>query len=390
MQPNPYTPGEIPRLLAGRDAQLARIGSVLDRVTAYGEMGGPLTVFHGPRGVGKTSLLRSAQRRAEEAGFLTSWIAGVDGEPLLPDLVNRVNRTIEDGDVLQTDRRGWHMRVERVRVELGIPWGARAGVEFGRSRDDDASGAALSGVEDLLHDAAVRTRARGGAGLAVFLDEVHAPPRRDLAIVLNALQNLNGRREDNPIAVVGAGLPSTPGILTRAATFGERTAFVPLRRLDETDAGAAVARPARELEVAWDPDALRAVVDLAKGFPYLLQVHAHATWEAARPEAGDVIGTSAVGAGRATADEQLSSMFTARWNAASDLEQRFLVAMADDGRDDVPRAAVAAALGQDSRSLSVPRSRLIDKGIIEPSPRRGHVRFTLPGFGAHVRVLDRG
>ena len=254
--PNPHTPGEIPRLLAGRDAQLARIGSVLDRVTA--------------------------QRRAEETGFLTSWIAGIDGEPLLPDLVDRVNRTIEDGDLLRTDRRGWRMRVERVTLELGIPWGTRAGVALGRSRDDQAPGAVLSAVEDLLHDAAVRTRARGGAGLAVFLDEVHAPPRRDLAIVLNALQNLNGRREDNPIAVIGAGLPSTPGILTRAATFGERTAFVPLSRLDETDAGAAIARPARELEVTWDPNALRAVVDLAKGFPYLLQVHAHATWEAAR------------------------------------------------------------------------------------------------------------
>ncbi|RIK11596.1 MAG: ATP/GTP-binding protein, partial [Acidobacteria bacterium] len=59
MEPNPYTPGDIPRFLAGRDNELARVEVVLDRVVGGGPAGAPL-VFVAPRGLGKTSLLRAA------------------------------------------------------------------------------------------------------------------------------------------------------------------------------------------------------------------------------------------------------------------------------------------------------------------------------------------
>ena len=53
MEPNPYTPGDIPRFLAGRDNELARVEVVLDRVVEGGPVGAPL-VFVAPRGLGKT------------------------------------------------------------------------------------------------------------------------------------------------------------------------------------------------------------------------------------------------------------------------------------------------------------------------------------------------
>ncbi|NHA01583.1 type IV toxin-antitoxin system AbiEi family antitoxin domain-containing protein [Nocardioides sp. W3-2-3] len=61
--------------------------------------------------------------------------------------------------------------------------------------------------------------------------------------------------------------------------------------------------------------------------------------------------------------------------------------MAAAGDGNVTRAAIAAGMGVDSRAISVPRERLIDKGVIEPVGH-GLVRFTLPGFGAFVRSLD--
>ena len=53
----------------------------------------------------------------------------------------------------------------------------------------------------------------------------------------------------------------------------------------------------------------------------------------------------------------------------------------------VSRAAIADAMGRASRAISVPRERLIEKGVIEPVGH-GLVRFTLPGFGAYVLDLD--
>lgn len=74
-------------MLAGREQQQDRIRGYLSRIGTYGEMGGPLLVFQGPRGVGKTSLLREAQRDAEAHGFITAWVACRRNAPFLPDLV---------------------------------------------------------------------------------------------------------------------------------------------------------------------------------------------------------------------------------------------------------------------------------------------------------------
>lgn len=387
--PNPYTPGELPRLLAGREQQQARIRTQLSRVATFGEVGGPLMVFQGPRGVGKTSLLREAQRDAEEHGFVSAWVAGRKGSPFLPDLVSRVAKALSDAEVTPGGS-SWGMRLREVAVELSVPGVAK--VSATSVRDDgspEVTGARVSALEDLLHTASVAVRERGGAGLAVFVDELHAPTRDDLAVFLNAFQNLSGRRQDNPLAIFAGGLPSTASALVAAATFGERSAFHTLPRLDDEAAAEAVRGPAAELGVRWDEDALGAVVRHAQGFPYLLQVHAHATWEVSRPMRGSVLDTMAVRAGEPLVGDQLATLYSARWETASELERLILVAMANADTPDVPRGDIAKALGRPTQSLGVPRNRLIDKGIIEPSGY-GRLRFTIPGFDQFVRDLDQG
>ena len=53
-QPSPYTPGETPRVLAGRSSELQEVRDFLAPLVAYKEMAGPMLVMHGPRGIGKT------------------------------------------------------------------------------------------------------------------------------------------------------------------------------------------------------------------------------------------------------------------------------------------------------------------------------------------------
>ena len=73
--PDPYTPGQVPRVLAGRRVELDRIRDRVGRVVTFGELAGPLLVFHAPRGLGKTSLLRAAEREAVALGFASAWLA---------------------------------------------------------------------------------------------------------------------------------------------------------------------------------------------------------------------------------------------------------------------------------------------------------------------------
>lgn len=386
MTRNPYMPGELPRVLAGREDQQHRIRGVLSRVSTYGEAGGPPMVFLGPRGVGKTSLLREAQRDADEHGFVTAWVSCHHGAPFLPDLVSRVDHALRDADVLaKGDRRSLHL--DEIGVEIGIPTGVKVSARAapGDRVDGAETGARVSALEDLLHGTATRVRRRGGAGLLVLVDELHAPARGDLAVLLNAMQNLAGAREDSPFAVVAAGLPSSVAVLTRAATFAERSTFVTLPPLRPDAAAHAVSGPADELGVGWTGPALAEVVERAQGFPYLLQVLAHATWQSASPAPGARLGVSDVRAGLPLVQDQLDAMFAARWGAASPLEQHLLTVMAHAGGATVTRAEIAEGMGRPTQSLGMPRERLIDKGIIEPAGH-GRLRFTMPGFAEYLRA----
>ncbi len=111
--PDPYTPGQVPRLLAGRKVELGRIRDRLARVASFGELAGPLLVFHAPRGLGKTSLLRAAERDAAALGFATAWLACSRERPFLPELVRSVERALDAVDLRVEARKRWRDRLQR-------------------------------------------------------------------------------------------------------------------------------------------------------------------------------------------------------------------------------------------------------------------------------------
>ncbi|MEG9226278.1 ATP-binding protein [Aeromicrobium sp. Sec7.5] len=382
MDLQPYTPGALPRHLAGREGEIRRIRRFLAPVVAYGEFAGAPTVFHAVRGLGKTSLLRHAQREAEALGFVTAWVACAKAAPYLPDLEAAVReglaRTALAGSPASrsTGRR-------TLGAEVGLP-GLKVTAQVESSAaDQEAPEASVAAVGRHLHEAAARIRASGGAGLVLFVDEWHAGRESDTSVLLNAVQALGGRPEENPLAVVGAGLPSVVGTLTRAATFAERTAWVRLRELDPDPSRELVLEPAAQLGVGWDSAALDLVALQAGGHPYFLQLIAAHAWEAADPARGDTITVDHVEHGLVGVSDQVTEMYEARWQAASPAERRFIVAMASTGEPVVARGEIARILEMASEKLGVPRDRLIDKGIVEEAGR-GRLRFTLPGFGRHV------
>jgi hypothetical protein len=391
---NPYTPGELPRDLAGRAPQQERIRSVLDRVANEGEMGGPVLVFRGPRGIGKTSLLRDAQDEAEEHGFVTAWVTCLRGTRFLPDLVSRITRALERAGVVDRgDQSRWTLRLRRLGVEVGVPVGvkvtAAASAESRPDEPDAALAPRVSALEDLLHETSNAIRDRGGAGLVVFLDEVHAADGEDAAVLLSAVENLAGEREDNPLAVVTAGLPGAVRSLIRASTYGEGCAFVTIPPLSPGAARSAVLAPAAELGVGWSPGALERIVIHAQGYPSFLQVLAHESWDAAAPVRGETLDEDAVTVGLARALDQFDTVFAACWDAASVLERQIISALADSPKPALSRHEIAAGLGRPAEALGVPRDRLLEQGVIE-TVGRDRMRLTLPGFDDYVRQRRDG
>lgn len=385
--PSPFTPGDLPRVLVGRRRERTRLGDLLARVSTYGELAGPPVVLHAPRGLGKTSLLRDTEDRAQELGFVTAWVACAKGSPMLSELAGALRRALIEAEVL--DDRSTKRVLESVALEFAI-FGVSISTEFATApASAEAPMAAITGLERVLHEAATSIRARGGAGLLLLIDELHAAPYAELGVLLNALQNLSGRRAENPLAVMTAGLPSTPEMIMRAATFGERSEFISLERFDDTDSRRVLQEPAEEVEVRWHAAALRAALEIADGNPYLLQLVGDSTWLAAAPLTGDILEVEDLDAGTERMQSQLAAMCRARWDSASDLEQTFLSAMAEYAEQVVPREHIATTMGRESRAISVPRARLIDRGVIEAAGR-GRLRFTLPGMGAWIRDYQSG
>ena len=65
---------------------------------------------------------------------------------------------------------------------------------------------------------------------------------------------------------------------------------------------------------------------LADGYPYFLQLYADAVWRVAAPVAGSELPLDALDRARVVVDDELDTMFRARWSKASAGERRLLVA----------------------------------------------------------------
>lgn len=392
--PNPYTPSARPRVFVGREHERDRLRGSLARVAAYGEMMGPLTIVTGPRGVGKTSLLRDVAGQAERDGFVVAWSACLKQRTFLAEVAGSVTRALDRAEATDTSGRSGS-RASKVTVELraGI---ARLAAEFSPRAAADAG--RIGPLLDFFESASTLVRTRGGAGLVIMIDELHAPlesgndwtyqPERDAAteaaILLNVVQQMEAERDRFPLGVIGAGLPQTKGLLTRAATFGERSHELTLGDLDAETSASVLTAPAEALEVRWSPEALTEAVATAQGYPQSLQVIGAATWDVARPEAGATLGLGDFRAGLVEAQRSLTSMYEARWSVTTAAERSFLSAMASLGTVPVKRQQLAEALGVATTTLSTPRQSLINKGVIEEAGR-GLLRFTVPGFGEFVR-----
>lgn len=365
MHNSPYRPGELPLVLSGRQAERSTAREALGRVTTFGEFGGPPICFFGPRGYGKTSLMRAIEQDADQAELTSLWLSCAKGGSLLADL----------GERLMADP---PLKVTGGSVQAGLP-GFRASVDLKHIADDRNNPLVVGALTEILR----RATKAADRGLVLFIDEIHAADRTELAVLLNAVQILAGDRDPVPAAVFLAGLPSTPTHLTRAATFGERSTFLEIGGLDREDQHTALTATSERDGVGWMPDAAIPILDHADGYPHFLQLFGDHTWRQA-PEGTRTLTANHAEAGIAAARTAISTIYATRWKTASPQERELLKAIADGGGQ-AQRSDIAAELGISSSALSVARERLIDKGLIKPAGH-GTLTFTIPGFADYIQT----
>jgi len=385
VQPSPYTPGAVARETPGRRRQLAEVSERLDMMTATGRLVPRIRVDHGPRGVGKTSLLRQIEQRAHAKDAATIWVTAGESAGLVPALADGAERLVRRWPAKLRDKVATALSHLEVKVTGGVPGVASIEAAWGRSGGRRARGATRE-FEDLLVATVEAAQERSYSGLVLLIDEIQAADPASLRTISYAWQHFQSERRFLPVALFAAGLPESVSVINAAVSNSERFAYRQLKDLPPDAAAVALAGPARELGVSWSADAIDAAVRYAAGYPHTVQLIGENAWRhAGFPNAGATIRREHVEQAAADVEEDLRELFTARLSKVTrQVELEMVHAMARLGDGPVRRSEIAALMGKPTDALGVPRSRLIGAGIITDSSH-GYVEFTVPGFAAFVR-----
>lgn len=381
MQHSPFTPGEVATEFPGRDDQLSAVSGVLARVAAEGHFAGRVRVEVGPRGVGKTSLLRRTQRTADSLGLATVFVTAGNGplSAVINDEISRNTRAWGVGEAIAE----W---IQEAKVAFGAPSFLNVELTGGRSVPPEATRA----FRELIINTAREAKAQGYKGMALFIDELQSADAASLRTIAYAWQEIQSEPSTVPAAAFAAGLSHTADIVTNAVTHAERFQYRPLRDLDSAQSREALTRPATVLGVSWETPALQAVVERAQGYPYFLQLYGDEVWKAAgNPDPGANLAMTHIARAQLEVDIDLTELYRARWAKASPKEREILTAMAQVGARHVARKDIAAALETDTTALSMPRQSLLDKGIVD-APVHGKLSFTVPGFEQYILEHTEG
>lgn len=364
---NPFSPtfGASPLVLAGRDDIL---GDIDDALTVGPTHPDYTALFIGVRGAGKTAMLNAVEDLARERGWLiVSDTAAPAG--LLDRLADAAARLLSQHEPPPPARR------LKAAAVAGV-----GSIEFHQAPEAESS----RDLRSLLADLGDRL-ADNGTGLMITLDELQSGVLDEIREFGAVVQHVT-RREERPVAFAGAALPQIEDTMLSddAATFLQRCSRHDIGWLDLPATKAAIAGPIEERGAAIDPRALEEAVAATSGYAFMIQLVGFHAWKAAGdPMSG--ITAEEVAIGIAEAERRIGRLVLApMWRGLSDVDRRFLVAMARD--DDASElATIAARLGVEINYAGVYRRRLLKAGMIVPVGK-GRVDFAHHAARAWLRA----
>jgi hypothetical protein len=377
---NPFSPGAgtPPPAFVGRDGLIKRYLVALRR-TKSGRPGKSIMPI-GLRGVGKTVLLNRFHEMAQEHDLAATFIEAPETGDFKSILAARL-RTI----LLELDKGPVSRAVKRALGTLKsftytLPDSTSISLAVDAIEGTADSGVLADDITDLLVAVGQAAQDRGRA-LLLAIDEVQYLTSDELGALISAIHRTV--QLSLPVILVGAGLPQLPGLAGNAKSYAERLFDFPeIGSLDDSDAKSVLVMPAKAQHVEFDPDALDALLNFTKGYPYFLQEWGYHVWNASpqSPITLDDVRLAAPDVQRQL-DE---NFFRVRIDRLTPGEKDYLVAMAALGAGPHRSGDIATRLGVKVESVAPRRSGLIKKGMLY-SPAHGDTAFTVPMFDDFLR-----
>ena len=244
-----FTPGTgaIPPYLAGRKQEQKYFRDCVEVLKGRNSVSRDL-ILYGPRGNGKTALLRYLQTKTRQKEG--------DRLDILWVTPNTMSTETEFAHLLSGPKK-LKDRFKKLTGSVGA-WVASAGIEM------DLSGS-LSITEHQIREKCKRKP------FILIIDEAHRLKPSMAESLLNSSQTV--RSDGCPFLLVLAGTPNLSAALGKAnASFWDRSKKLPLGRLSPEEAGQAISVPLQESGITFAPGVVAEIVAQAHCYPFFMQV----------------------------------------------------------------------------------------------------------------------
>jgi hypothetical protein len=217
--------------------------------------------------------------------------------------------------------------------------------------------------------------------LGIFLDEVQYLSPVELAALIVACHEIAQR--DLPLFFVGAGLPQIAALAGNAKSYAERLFTYPqVGQLDPIAARAALVHPAKNEGVDFQDDAVEEILRVTERYPYFIQEWGFHVWNSV-PES-PIQRAHVLDATPGIIAHLDANFFRVRFDRLTQLQQKYLRAMAELGPGPHQTGDIAATLGVEAAAVATVRQQLINKGMVW-SQRHGETAFTVPLFNEFMK-----
>lgn len=359
---NPYRPGAglMPIYLAGRDDDLENIDSLFMAMTYNIPV--QSVIFSGLRGVGKTVLINSLQKKAEEKNIFckhTKWrnwrlysqiascsqafLRKISAKEKFKHLIQKPLEAIKSL-VISFDPSDSTFSLSVQERELY------------KSSNLTQS---LTDVFTTLGEAAYQSE----VPICFFIDEIQYMKSAELGALIAALHRTN--QLGYPIMIVGAGLPKIYAMLSEKKSYSERLfLYKEIGSLSKEQSEAAIRVPAEKFDVHYTDEAIDRIVEITKGYPFFIQQLCQIVYQNTDSKSIDVTDVEQ------NIEEFWSVLdngfFKVRYERCSASDKKFIFAMVQCGELPCTISNVAKIMGKSVTSISTARAQLISKGIIYP------------------------
>lgn len=357
---NPFTPayGQVPAYWAGRKDIFRLVENALEAnyLNPYS-----LSIFVGPRGMGKTVLLRYFEAYANRHGWVTaSFNAQSNIMQVIYDHLQSKHQEIKPSSQTKIS---------------GVSIAGVGSLSFSEERE--------STTFEFKTEQVMRSICDHGYGVMILVDEVDVG-FSELKSIFAIVQKLIG--ENKRVALMLAGLPNKVDAILKSSesSYLRRAIQQHISNVSHEEAKAAFREAFVTNEVTIDDDSLELLAHESLGYPFLIQMMGFWAWECAEVTddgARNVQKETVQTAIAMAKDIFYTSVLALTISELSEKDIAFLVAMAQ-GADTL--SDVAAYMNIKSNAASVYSKRLIDAGVIERD-LLGHMRFSIPFLGEFIQ-----